>query len=101
MPATTGPADPAGLPYYGGPSGKGDYGIAVGSRAIAIGDYGVAIGFRANAPANGIVLNARATLLNGTTANAFYVAPVRGVATSTPVLVYNTATSEITCKCFG
>ena len=34
--------------------------------------------------------------MTGATANATYIAPIRGVATSTPVIVYNTTTHEIT-----
>jgi hypothetical protein len=61
-----------------------DYAIAIGSGAgnENQGEYAVAIGSSAGAidqPENSIVLNASGSILNGDTANAFYVAPVRGV----------------------
>jgi hypothetical protein len=82
-------------------SAAGDYGVALGPQAAVTSgsSSGVAIGYRAKASAaNTIVLNAQSTALAGPIANAFYVAPIRGIALSAPVLVYNTATKEITCE---
>lgn len=84
----------------------GAQGIAIGNGAVAAGDNTIpngpntiAIGAGAVASvANTIVLNAAGGQLVGATTNSIYVAPVRGVASSTPVLTYNTATKEITCE---
>jgi hypothetical protein len=46
--------------------------------------------------AGSIVLNGTGTVYNPATNVGFYVNPVRGVATATPVMVYNTGTGEVT-----
>lgn len=62
-----------------------------GANAVAVGNGAG----QTNQPANTIVLNASGVATSPATASAFYVRPVRGVATATPVLVYNTVTFEI------
>jgi hypothetical protein len=91
--------------------------IAIGNRAgfqgqvantIAIGYHAgysyqdfnaIAIGNNAGAGlqhANTIILNASGSVLNSTGTDRLHVRPVRGVASATPVLVYDTANYEIT-----
>jgi len=60
---------------------------------------GVAIGYLAgqtSQPVNSIVINASGSTLNGATASAFYVDPIRLATGEAGALVYNTTTSEIT-----
>ena len=65
---------------------QGQYAIAVGTNAGA-----------SNQGNNSIVLNASGTALNGTTANAFYVNPVRqDTANVSNVAFYNPVTKEVT-----
>lgn len=94
-----------------GASNQGTRAVAIGSRAGEInqGNFSVAIGGGAgqtNQPANTIVINAQGSLpdgsvfLNPTTANAFYVKPVRRVISPTqPIgfsqMLYNPTTGEI------
>ena len=75
--------------------------IAIGNNAGSItqGANGIAIGQLAGQTgqaANTIVISATGVAVTGATASATYIAPIRGVATATPVIVYNTTTSEIT-----
>jgi len=65
-----------------------------GINAIAIGQFAGQTGQAANT----IVLNASgsAVIGAGATPNAFYVSPVRNGSSSSPVLVYDTSTGEIT-----
>jgi Chaperone of endosialidase len=98
-----------------GESNQGTYAIAVGSgsgqsnqsaNAIAIGyqagqsnqgSSSIAIGTLAgqtNQPANSIIINATGAILNGLTANAFYVKPVRPI-TSGNIMYYNANTNEV------
>ena len=68
---------------------------AQGANAIAIGTYAANSGQGANS----IVLNASGAILNGTTANACYVAPIRPNI-GTNVLYYDNITKEITYGAF-
>ena len=63
-----------------------------GTNAIAIGTNA---GMN-NQHANSIILNATGSVLNSTSTNAFYVAPVRGPQMFSDTLYYNTSTNEIT-----
>jgi hypothetical protein len=75
--------------------------IAIGSYAGRNnqGQYSIALGYTAgqeNQASNSIALNATGTPFAATTANAFYVAPVRNTAgSSNLVLSYNTTTNEV------
>ena len=63
-----------------------------GVNSIAIGQFAG----QTNQGSNSIVLNASGVAVNGTTANAFYVAPIRSTTDSNlPPLVYDIANSEI------
>jgi hypothetical protein len=110
-------ADPAiAIGSDAGATNQGYGGIAIGTQAgnnsqyyqaIAIGSGAgktrqgagsIAIGTRAgntDQPANSIVLNATASTLNGSTANAFYVSPVRTNNAITLALGYDTTNKEI------
>jgi hypothetical protein len=87
-----------------GNTGQGTNAIAIGTNAGLTGQGANSIVIGSNAggplitpqPANSITINALGTVVTSALANAFYVAPIRGVATATPVLVYNTTTNEIT-----
>ena len=63
-----------------------------GSTSIAIGQFAGTT----NQHANSIILNASGAPLESDNTSAFYVKPVRGVATASPALIYNTTTGEIT-----
>lgn len=68
--------------------------IDIGYRATANGANSIVINSggsltTTNNAANTIILNANPAALAGATASAFYMAPVRALVTSTPVLVYN------------
>ncbi|AGE60006.1 Chlorovirus glycoprotein repeat domain-containing protein [Acanthocystis turfacea Chlorella virus WI0606] len=81
-----------------GLSNLGNYSIAIGHQSgrISQGGNSVAIGAFATAAANGsIVINSTGLALRANVAG-LVVAPVRGVAGATPVLVYNATTREIT-----
>lgn len=85
---------------YAGNNTQGDAAIAIGSGAGGInqGDNAIAIGNNSgatNQPINSIILNASGTTLNGSTTNAFYVAPIRADNTRTLALAYNPTTKEI------
>ena len=67
-----------------------------GSNSIAIGSFAG----QTNQGANSIVLNASGSAVHGTTANAFYVAPVRNTNT-TNLLYYNTGNKEISYDTIG
>jgi hypothetical protein len=79
---------------------QGTYAIAIGSTAgyYNQGRGSVAIGYLAGVtsqPSNSIILNASETQVNGSTANAFYVKPIRTDISQTTPLYYNSSTSEI------
>ena len=95
---------------------QGDYAIAIGPAcgqtgqrqdAIAIGRLAgqtnqgtgsIAIGYVAGQnvqPANSIILNASGTAVNGSSANSFYVKPIRTDLTQNVPLCYNSTTGEI------
>jgi len=99
-----------------GKTTQGQASIAIGDSAgeITQDDYSVAIGYGAgqnnqgrmtvaigtsagevNQPDNSIVINASGQGLNGSTPNAFYVAPIRENS-GTSLLTYNPTTKEIT-----
>jgi hypothetical protein len=88
-----------------GKTGQKSGAVAVGANAgqDSQGANAIAIGFNAGAtgqPNNSIVLNATGTAVNGATASAFFVAPIRTNSTSfagsTGALQYNSTTKEIT-----
>ena len=84
-----------------GLSGQGTGAIALGVNAgyANQGQYAIAIGAKAgetNQGNNSIVLNASGATLNGATANAFFVNPIRNDSSNTANLVfYNVATKEV------
>ena len=74
--------------------------VAIGNAAgfVSQGAYAVAVGYRAGYSTQGnnsIVLNASGAQLCGTTANAFYVNPIRA-ANSASMLYYCNASKEVT-----
>jgi len=95
-------ADAVAISSYAGWTLQGTQAVAIGHYAGAIsqGAYSVAIGGGAgfsSQATNTIILNATGSNLTATTANAFYVNPVRNDAVTAigNVLVYNTTTKEI------
>lgn len=80
--------------------GYGAVALGLNSGYNNQGQYAVAIGASAGASGqanNSIVLNASGTALNGSTANAFFVSPIRNDASNVANLVfYNVATKEVT-----
>jgi hypothetical protein len=87
--------------FQAGNSNQGQNAVAIGTNAgsVGLGNNSISIGNNAgttNQASGTIFLNASGVAVSPTTANAFYVRPVRGVASSTPVVVYNTVTSELT-----
>jgi hypothetical protein len=83
----------------GGGIGQGQAAVAIGPSAGEAdqGEYSVAIGYRAgklSQPNNSIIINAANATLDASTANAFYVKPVRQNNTGN-VMYYNTVTGEI------
>lgn len=85
---------------YAGNTGQGLSAIAIGSVAGQTnqGTNAIAIGSNAGTtsqPNNTIILNASGGVLNGSTASAFYVNPVRADNTQTLALAYNPSTKEI------
>ena len=62
-----------------------------GSNCIAIGTSAGQV----SQPSNSIVLNATGSALNGSTANAFFVKPVRADNAQTSALAYNSSSGEI------
>ena len=83
-----------------GASNQGTESIAIGDSAgfTGQGSGSIALGWYAgnnNQPANSIILNATGVAVNGSTANAFYVKPIRTDLTQTTPLYYNSSTSEI------
>lgn len=83
-----------------GSSVQGISAIAIGSQAgVAQGNFSIAIGANAgsgNTQANNsIVINASGTDLEGPTANALFVKPIRNAA-SANVLYYNPTSGEVT-----
>jgi hypothetical protein len=86
--------------FQAGQTGQRRYAVAIGAQAgqANLGTGSIAIGYLAGQTAqvaSSICLNASAVAVNPATAG-FFVNPVRGVATATPVVVYNTGTSELT-----
>jgi len=87
--------------YSAGQSGQGLNGIAIGCEA-GFGGQGVnaiAIGHKAgrgSQDTGSIIINATGDLMNSLGANRFYVKPIRGTNTATPVIVYNASNGEIT-----
>lgn len=76
---------------YSGLVSQGQYSIAIGTSAGRDGGGGQGIGN------NSIILNATGANFAGTTANAFYVTPVRNdVANIGQVVFYNTTSKEVT-----
>ena len=63
-----------------------------GANAVAIGAFAGAT----TQHANSIVINATGGALNSSAAGTLTIAPIRSDAASTPVLVYNATTNEIT-----
>jgi hypothetical protein len=85
--------------YLTANTSQGANSVAIGQQAgtFSLGANSVAIGAlagRSGTLGNTIVLNATGTSLNGTTANAFYVKPVRNVLNGS-ILQYNTSSGEI------
>ena len=70
--------------YYAGQNNQGRMAVAIGTSAGGV-----------NQPDNSIVINASGQGLNGSTPNAFYVAPIRENS-GTSLLTYNPTTKEIT-----
>jgi predicted acyltransferase (DUF342 family) len=70
--------------YHAGSNNQGRMAVAIGTTAGQI-----------NQPDNSIVINASGQGLNGSTPNAFYVAPIRENS-GTSLLTYNPTTKEIT-----
>ena len=80
--------------------GQSSSAIAIGDSSgyVQQGENAIAIGRSAgrnNQPANSIVLNATGVAVNGSTANAFFVKPIRTDLTQTTPLCYNSASGEI------
>ena len=87
--------------YLSGKNNQGTNSVAIGYLAgnESQGNGSVAIGQLAGTTsqhANSIILNASNAALESASANAFYVKPVRGVATASPALIYDATTGEIT-----
>lgn len=87
--------------YHAGYSFQDFNSVAIGNNAgyTGQGTNAIAIGKNAGATlqhANTIILNASGSVLNSTGIDRLHVRPVRGVASATPVLVYDTANYEIT-----
>lgn len=81
-------------------TGQGSGSIALGWYAgfTGQGSKSIALGYKAgnnNQPENSIILNATGTEVNGSTANAFYVKPIRTDLTQTSPLCYNSTSGEI------
>jgi hypothetical protein len=78
------------------PNGSVALGLLAGSTGQGVNS--IALGNRAGQsfqPANSIVLNASGSVLNGSTANAFFVRPIRTDLTQTTPLCYNSTSGEI------
>jgi hypothetical protein len=84
-----------------GSNAQGRYSVALGYQAGAntLGRYSVAIGYQAgfsNQSNNSIVLNATGLSLDGNTANAFFVSPIRNDNTAVGnLLFYKSTTKEV------
>ena len=72
------------LGLFAGSTGQGTNAIAIGTSAGA-----------SQQGANSIILNATGVAVNGSTANAFFVKPIRTDLTQTTPLCYNSASGEI------
>jgi hypothetical protein len=85
-----------------GSSNQGVNSIAIGTNAgiIDLAANSVAIGTGAGtanvSDVNSIIINATGAALTSTAAGTLTIAPIRSDAASTPVLVYNAVTKEIT-----
>lgn len=78
----------AGLTCYGANSGNAGGGV-----------NSLFLGFNAGTTStitNSIILNASGSAFNPATSSAFYVNPIRGTATATPLMVYTPGTGEVT-----
>lgn len=87
------------LGFNAGNNGQGTNAIAIGVQAGETnqGTNAIAIGYNAgqtNQSENSIVINASGVALNGATANACYIKPLRGLAALTSVY-YNSSTFEL------
>jgi hypothetical protein len=83
-----------------GASNQGTESIAIGDSAgfTGQGSGSIALGWYAgnnNQPENSIILNATGNAVNGSTANAFFVKPIRTDLTQTSQLCYNSTSGEI------
>jgi hypothetical protein len=88
------------LGNYAGYTGQGNNSVAIGTNAGEInqGNYSIAIGYEAgitDQSQNSIVISALGTPLNGTLANATYIAPIRK-SYNNQLLQYDTLSNEIT-----
>jgi hypothetical protein len=86
--------------YGSGQHTQGPNAIAIGASAgqMIQGESAIAIGSKAgqtNQPNNSIVLNASGLGLNGATASAFYVRPVRSTASTLKTLMYDDTNYEV------
>ena len=71
--------------------GTGAGGVNQGNYAIAIGNYAGT----SNQHTNSIILNARSSVLNTSSSNSFYVAPIRNASGTSGLLQYDAATKEV------
>ena len=88
------------LGNYAGYTGQGNNSVAIGTNAGKTnqGNYSIAIGYEAglsDQSQNSIVISALGTPLNGTLANATYIAPIRK-SYNNQLLQYDTLSNEIT-----
>jgi hypothetical protein len=82
-----------------GQTSQKSYAVAIGANAgvISQGTYAIAIGYGAGEtaqPVSSIVLNATGTALNGATASAFYVDPIR-TSSASLALFYSASSKEV------
>ena len=89
-----------GLGAYSAAYDQGTGAVAIGTGAgnTGQGQNSIAIGYVAgqfNQPTNSIILNATGNAVNGSTANAFFVKPIRTDLTQTTSLCYNSTSGEI------
>jgi hypothetical protein len=87
--------------HLAGQSGQSVNAIAIGCEAgfSNQGLNAIAIGYKAGRTGQddgSIIINATGEVLTSNATNRFYVKPVRGAATTTPVVVYNATSGEIT-----
>ena len=90
-----------------GQSAQQSNAIAIGTQAgyTGQGPYAIAVGAysgHCSQANNSIILNATGNILNGSSANALYIAPIRyDTANTANVLYYNISTKEITYACLA